>query len=197
MCRLIETVKIYNGKVFNIDYHNQRLNNSRKTLFGCDDEIDLLQHIHITDLMGDGLYKFRILYSEVVESVELIPYTKRHLKTLKIIHSDQLRYDHKFEDRRQIHELFAQRNNCDDILIIKNHRLTDTSIGNIALFDGSKWFTPEFPLLKGTKRQMLLDEKKIISKDIRVADLKNYLKLCIFNAMIEFGEIEIPVSAIK
>jgi len=197
MCRLIETVKICNGKVFNIDYHNQRLNNSRKTLFGRDDKIDLLQHIHVTDLMVDGLYKCRILYSEVIESVELIPYAKRHLKTLKIVHSDEVRYDHKFEDRRQIDELFSHRDNCDDILIIKDHRLTDTSIGNIALFDGKMWFTPEIPLLKGTKRQMLIDEKKIISKGIRVADLKNYLKLCVFNAMIEFGEIEIPVSAIK
>jgi len=197
MCRLIETVKIFNGKVFNIDYHNQRLNNSRKTLFGRDDEIDLVMHVHVTDLMGDGLYKCRILYSEVVESVEFAPYTKRHLKTLKMVHSDQLRYDHKFEDRRHIDELFAHRGNCDDILIIQDHRLTDTSIGNIALFDGKMWFTPEFSLLKGTKRQKLLDEKKIFRKDIRVADLKNYLKLSIFNAMIEFGEIEIPVSAIK
>ncbi len=47
MCRLIETLKVFNKKLFNIEYHNKRMNNSRKELFGCNDEIDLSEKILI------------------------------------------------------------------------------------------------------------------------------------------------------
>jgi 4-amino-4-deoxychorismate lyase len=197
MCRLIETIKIFKREVFNIDYHNQRLNNSRKILFGCKDEIELINYIHIPDALNDGLYKCRIVYGKYIESFEFIYYPQKHLKTLKLVQCDQISYDHKFQDRRQIDELYQQRGSCDDVLIIKNGRLTDTSFCNIALFDGTSWYTPDTPLLRGTKREKLLDEGRIKQKSIKGRDLKKYKKLCVFNAMIEFGDMVIPVDCIS
>ncbi|HNW70836.1 MAG TPA: aminotransferase class IV family protein [Bacteroidales bacterium] len=196
MCRLIETIKISNGKIFNIDYHNQRLNNSRKIFFCCDDEIDLLQHIHITDFIGVGLYKCRIICTEKIESVEIKPYIIKKIQSLKLVDGSSIDYEHKFADRSQIENLFAQRGACDDVVIIRNGFVTDTSICNMAFFNGHHWYTPEYPLLKGTKRQQLIDEGLIFEKQIMVADLKNFEKIRLFNAMIEFGEMEIPISAI-
>ena len=48
---------------------------------------------------------------------------------------------------------------------------------------------PSFPLLKGTQRQFLLDRKQIIETDISVENLSSYSRICLFNAMIPFGEI--------
>lgn len=77
------------------------------------------------------------------------------------------------------------------MLIVRNGRLTDTSIANVALWNGTEWHTPSFPLLKGTHRQRLLDEGRIVERDITVDDLSLYSRVRLFNAMISFGEIEI------
>ena len=41
MCLLIETIKIENNKIYNINYHNLRMNKARKDLFNSKDFIDL------------------------------------------------------------------------------------------------------------------------------------------------------------
>ena len=85
--------------------------------------------------------------------------------------------------------LFSQKENCDEILIVKNGLLCDTSIANIALFDGRKWMTPKTPLLEGTTRQRLLESGFLTVKDIAVEDLKMYSQMALMNAMIDFDII--------
>ena len=43
MSRLLESIRFENGKFSNLLYHQQRMNRSRKELFGCKDEIDLVK----------------------------------------------------------------------------------------------------------------------------------------------------------
>jgi 4-amino-4-deoxychorismate lyase len=74
-------------------------------------------------------------------------------------------------------------------LIIKNELVTDTSIANIAFFDGEKWLTPKKPLLKGTTRARLLENGEIFEADIDVHTLKNYTQVALLNAMIDFDII--------
>ena len=88
--------------------------------------------------------------------------------------------------------MFAQRGSCDDILIVRRHLLTDTSIANIALFDGKHWHTPQSPLLKGTKRAELLDKGILSERKIHVEDIPSYSTVRLFNAMIDWGELELP-----
>ena len=90
------------------------------------------------------------------------------------------------------------KNNCDDILIIKNNKITDTSFTNIAFYDGIKWVTPAFPLLKGTKRQKLIDENKIIEVDILLSDLNKFKKAILFNSMLDLeDQMYIEIDNIK
>ncbi len=49
-------------------------------------------------------------------------------------------------------------------LCVKNGLVTDCTIGNLVFFDGTGWVTPDQPLLKGTKRQALLDRKLVRKK---------------------------------
>ena len=72
--------------------------------------------------------------------------------------------------------------------------LTDTSIANIALWNGCEWHTPAQPLLAGTQRRYLLDTGQIKETDIPVASLGNYRHIRLFNALIPFGEVELPVA---
>ena len=50
---------------------------------------------------------------------------------------------------------------------------------------------------KGTKRAKLIDEKVIIEKDIRTENIEAYSVVCLFNAMIDFGEMIIGMNNIK
>lgn len=195
MCRLVETVKLKDGVFENIDIHNERFNNSRKALFGAKESLDLNELLKSHQYSKKGLYKCRVIYNEEIIKVEFVPYVLKQVKSLKVVKAE-IDYSHKYEDRSNINKLLKLRENCDDILIVKDDRLTDTSAANIALFDNGKWYTPLNPLLKGTEREKLLREKKIFEEDLRLDDLKRFHAAAIFSTMVGFGEIIIPVSNI-
>ncbi|OHD05122.1 MAG: hypothetical protein A2086_04740 [Spirochaetes bacterium GWD1_27_9] len=184
MYRLLETIKIENNNIFNIEYHNLRLNKARKELFGLENSINLLDFIQIPQNMA-GIIKCRVLYSQEIEKVEYESYKKRNIQSLKTVYCDDISYNYKFEDRTQLNELLKQKGNCDEILIIKHRRITDTSFTNIIFFDGKKWFTHASPLLKGTKREKLITESKVIPQEIYLGDLKFFKKAMLINAMLD------------
>jgi len=196
MCRLVETIKLKDGIFENLEIHNERFNNSRKAFFGVKEYLDLNEILKSCEFEKNGLFKCRVIYykKEIVR-VEFIPYVLRQVKSLKIVEAD-VDYSYKYEDKSNINKLLDLRDNCDDILILKNNRLTDTSAANIAFFDNDRWYTPLYPLLKGTKREKLLREKVIFEEDLTLSNLKRFSKAALFNTMVDFGETILPVSNI-
>ena len=232
--KLLETIRFENGSFDNLAYHQKRLNNSRKELFGRDDEIDLVsilqagkvkknagshrsrsrfygflncrqaiafrKHIEAenenhTDLKG--LVKCRIIYSKQIEKIEFIPYQLPNIQSLKIIVDDKINYDRKYLDRNHLDQLFQQKENCDDILIVKNELITDTYFANIVFYNGVDWITPAKPLLEGTQRAMLLEKRIIKTANIQLEDLRSFEKTRLINAMIRFeDELEFPINNI-
>ena len=94
-------------------------------------------------------------------------------------------------------DLLAQKGNSDDILIVRDGLITDTSFSNIVFSDGDKWFTPEEPLLEGTTRNRLLAEAKIHTAPVRPGDLGQFNTFRLINAMMDLGTGKAhPVSAI-
>ena len=179
---LLETIKIEDGEVSNLSYHQARCDESRKALFNSTDRLDLSSLIQAPP---KGLYRCRILYDEKIHSIEYIPYSPKEIHTLKIVSSD-LEYDHKYANRDALNKLLQTHTDADDILIEKHGYLTDTTIANIAFYDGKQWFTPEKPLLKGTMRAKLLDVGFLHTRKIKKEDLKNYTQVALMNAMIGF-----------
>ena len=180
MNQLFETIKIEDGKIFNLKWHNQRLNRSRLELFSLYEPLNLANYI---DTPPQGLYRCRILYDVEVKSVHYIPYTSKTFNTFKIIQSN-LKYNYKFDDRLELNNLIQK--DYDEIIIEKDGFLTDTSIANIAFYDGQDWSTPRIPLLRGTTRERLLDEGFLKLKNIKKEDIKNYSHFALMNAMIGF-----------
>jgi len=190
--KLIETIKIKDGKIYNIFYHNKRCNRSRLELFGEQKTIDLVEYI--TNYPKKGLFKCRILYNKDVISVEYIPYTINRNKSFKIVSSD-IDYNHKYSNRDSLNRLKEVNSLYDEIIIEKDGLLTDTSIANIAFFDGKNWITPKRPLLKGTVRERLLDIKILIEKDITSDSIKKFSCFALMNAMIGFQiQTDIKIS---
>ncbi len=189
MCLLLETIRIENGLIRNLKYHQARVNQSRKELFNCNDWLDLTE---ITKEPASknkkNLLKCRITYAKQIEKIEFLPYQIPSISSLKLVFDDQIDYAYKFSDRSCLNELFEKRGNCDDILIVKEGFITDISYANIVFYNGKKWLTPAHPLLKGTQRARLLDREIIRVADIRPEDLHHFEKARIINAMICFED---------
>jgi 4-amino-4-deoxychorismate lyase len=103
---------------------------------------------------------------------------------------------YKSTERQAISKLYDLRGDCDDILLVRNGCVADSSYTNIAMFDGDKWITPKRPIIYGTNRAYLLDNNLITEGNIAISDISKFQKIRMFNAMIEFGEIELDISSI-
>ena len=183
---LLETIKCQDGQAYHLQYHQARMDASLHTLGFLNTHI-LEQLITPPD---NHLYRCRVVYDAKTITVDYIPYTKRTQSTLQLVQAHSLDYALKYANRKELDALFTQKKDADDILIIKNGLVTDTSIANIAFFDGTQWLTPKEPLLHGTTRARLLDEKKIIEAAIEPSDLVNYTEFALMNAMIGFNKIK-------
>lgn len=187
MSRLFESIRLENGMLMNLEYHQARMNASRLALFAPATQLNLEDHIHIPDTCRHGLFKCRVVYAEEIERVEFVPYQRKPITSLACVDGNPVQYEHKFENRSSI-EALSRSVIADDILIIKNGLVTDTSIANIVFFDGSKWITPASPLLAGTARARLLKNGRIVEDEIRHADLFLFKKSALINAMLDLDE---------
>ena len=195
MCNFVETMRVDGGKIALIKYHNRRFN---RTLIHCMGfgGMNLGHFLRLTPDMNG--VKARLVYGEDgVEDISYEPYTMRSVKSLKLVTDDTISYDYKSTDRAAFDRLMAERGDCDDILIVKNGLVTDTSFTNVAFYDGKRWLTPASPLLCGTRRAFLLDKGTMEKADIPVSDISRFSRICLFNAMIDFGVIEFDTTQIR
>jgi len=186
----LETIKILDGEIFHLEYHQRRFESVFK-------KFKVQNNINLKDVIKppkDGFYRCRVVYdlSHERQKIEVTyhEYKKRKINSFKIVFDDEIKYDLKSINRDSLDNLFAKRDEADEILIVKDSLISDTSIANIAFYKDTTWFTPKTPLLKGTTRQRYLDSDKLIEADIKVEDLKNYSKVALLNAMIGFDILD-------
>jgi 4-amino-4-deoxychorismate lyase len=194
MCQLLETIKCNDGKLFNMEFHQARFEKTQKEYLGISSRIKLTEKIIIPEFAKHGLFRCRVTYSKQIDSIEFLPYQFRKINSLKLVEANEIDYRYKFYDREKLNQLFEKRDNCDDIIIIKNGCATDSFVANLVLFDGKKWWTPDTPLLPGTQRAKLLQNKTIHKCQITISDLSKYKKVGLINALNDFEEMQIVSS---
>jgi 4-amino-4-deoxychorismate lyase len=196
MSQLIESIKLFNGRFYNLSYHEQRANASRMALFGCQTPIHFYKHLKNFKPTSLGLYKCRIVYGIEIEEISFQPYTPRDIKTIKLVEDNDVQYGHKFLLRPTLDANFAKRMDCDEILLTKNGYLTDCYYYNVVFYDGKEWLTPAIPLLKGVQREILLQKNKIQVADLTPNDIKNFKTIHLINALTPLHTIILPTKAI-
>lgn len=186
----IEVVKVKDGLFVNPQPHIERI--FRTTLHFYNKPLTVHLSIEMIPLdLRKGLVKCRIVYGKEVISIDFESYTIRTIQSLAIIENNTIDYSYKYHNRETINELFARRSNCDDILIVKNSRVTDTSYTNVVFKDfKDRLFTPTSTLLAGTKRQSLLEAGIVNEKEIYINDIGSYIGVYLINAMMD---IEVSV----
>ncbi len=178
-----------------MNWHNERCNRSRQSLFGLHEPIDLAQIFADKWAKGEVPYldsaagavdtydRCRFIYdAHGVQHIEIVSTPRRIIRSLQLINADNFDYSHKFADRSHF-ELLSKNIKADDILIVKNGFLTDTTYANIVFKDKSgHWFTPSIPLLAGTKRAKLLAQNTIEAIDLRPNDISKFVEARLINA---------------
>ena len=66
----------------------------------------------------------------------------------------------------------------------------------LAFFKEGKWYTPKSYLLNGIKRQYLISTGQLSETTILQADIYEFEKVSLINAMLDLSDLEIPTSAI-
>lgn len=184
----LETIRLENGKFHFLSYHQQRMDRTRSHFYEEASPLLLSDYLSLPAKYYQGLYKIRIIYSDIIHEVTYQPYTPRPVSTLRVINADHLGYTFKYLDRSGIDALYEQRGESDDILMIKDGLLMDTSYANVILSDGQYWYTPAQPLMMGTCRARLLEQGEIIPADIYLAHLHEFKELRLINAMMNAEE---------
>ena len=195
MCHLFETIRVENGVPVNLEYHQRRVDRSRKALFGETGRLELSRLLPAAP-RGAGTFKWRIVYDRIVHGSTLEPYLPKQVKSLQMVRNDRAEYPFKYQDRAFIEEMLAQKGGCDDILVVRNGLITDASYANVVFLYGKSWVTPRNPLLPGTCRERLLETAVICEAEISENDLHLFKSASLINAMMEPGQVAIKMEDI-
>ena len=190
MYPLFETLCIDNGCIRNAEWHCRRFETSYGSLYRHCPTYSLLDNTHISSEYNTGIFRLRISYNESSTKTEIEPYITKNITRLKVwAVAPSFDYSLKYTDRSVINNLFSQRGCCDDVLIIKNGMVTDTSVCNIVFFDGQKWITPSTPLLCGTARARLLADGTIEERPVAESDIHKFEAFRLINALRHFDTV--------
>lgn len=184
---LFETLCIEQQQIKNCAYHQQRYERALYQFYGesAVKIYDLFEIIHLQPefLNLTPLTRCRIDYNATTFQIQFFPYQRRKIATFQPVICDDIDYSLKFTDRTLLNRLLVQRGDCDEIMIIKQGKVTDCSIGNLAFRLGEHWFTPDSPLLAGTQRRYLLEQGILQEIPIFVEDVLKFDEIRVINAM--------------
>jgi len=198
MSRFIETIQVLRGELRNLEFHQQRFERTRYQALGLKRHPLLTDVIRVPEGLERGLYKCRVSYQKEISLIEFEPQQTHKVKSLKLVYSDTIDYGFKYADRSELERLFQRREECDDILVVKNDCITDSFYANVVFWDGEIWVTADTPLLPGTMRASLLTRGLIRERRIAPEDLAGYQKLKLINAMNDLDSSpEISIKSIK
>lgn len=201
MFPLVETIRFENGQLHLLDLHQERFDRSRLELFGTIEPQSLLSLIAIPDSVDPTkVYKVRVLYSNVVETVEWHEYMMKPIRSFRIVTDNDIDYHLKSSERSRIDSLSQQAHDTDSIIIVKNGMITDSAYANILLREQDRWITPSTPLLKGVMREHLLRSGTITEEPITVDQLSRFSDIKLINAMIpmdRFEPVNISIETVK
>lgn len=195
---LLESIFLKDGQFRHLEIHQKRIDYSRQQALNLEIKLDLENFLAQNKIPQHGVFKCRILYGAHFADPEFIAYNYKPISSLKIVEAETLNYALKYSNRESINEIYSTRGACDDVLLVKQGFITDSSYCNIAFREGGHWFTPVKPLLKGVQRQFLLNQGIIHEQEIRLSDLARFSGFKLFNALIDWQmAAEIPMEGIR
>lgn len=187
MSQFIESIKVEDQEIYLLEFHQKRVDQTFAH-FGKEGTIDLAKVYKHLDHDEDGLFKLRLVYDlDKKIRTQMIPYAIPEIDDFQLVENNSYDYSFKFEDRKEL-EKMKMKSKAEEIIIVKNNHITDTSYSNLLFLKGKDWFTPSTYLLNGVQRQNLLKHKKVKENEITLQNIKQFSHFQIINAMNDFDE---------
>ena len=123
MIQFLESIRLVDGVLQQLDLHQQRVNGTLATHYKTN---ILLSSIEIPTAYREGIYKCRIVYDEKIQEVAFQPYTLKPRKCVKLVYANDIDYQYKYADRTLLNKLWHKAN-TDDIVIVKNGLLSNSA----------------------------------------------------------------------
>ncbi len=191
----IETIRVEDNKIELFELHKKRVELTCATHNFPQIALSL-EEIVTNNSILTGVVKYRFEYGcNGIITSSYTQYTPREIKSLKLISDNEIEYPFKSSSRKIFETLFSHRENDDDVIIIKNGYITDTSFSNVVLSRNSEFFTPNTYLLNGVRRQSLLTSGYIIEIPITVNDLDKYDSIYLINGMLRLGDLKLNLQS--
>lgn len=196
MSQFIESIKIEDQEVFLLELHQKRVNDTFAH-FGAQGSINLEKIVKNLEIDEDGFFKLRIVYNlNRNYKTQLIPYAIAEIDNFQLVENNTYDYAFKFEDRKEF-EKMKTKAKTEEIIIVKNNYITDTSYTNLLFLKDEIWYTPTTYLLNGVMRQHLLKENKIRETEITLQNIKEFSHFQLINSMNDFDDMFIyPIERI-
>jgi len=180
-----ETIRVAGGVVEHADLHLERM---RKTCLFHFNEFHFENIFEDIRIPQNELMKLNIWYNQHETEIKVSEYVPAAIKKIKVVDCDpDFDYSFKYSDRSYLNNLLQSASGADEIIIVKNGFVTDTSKANIVFEKKRKFYTPDTFLLNGTMRQHLIRSEIIIEKAIRSEDVFSYEKMYFINALNPLG----------
>ncbi|QNS15125.1 aminotransferase class IV family protein [Mannheimia bovis] len=188
MCQfpLFETLSIIDGNIQNLPYHQQRFEQAVWEYFSCEPTFTLAQILVVPEAYQQGKVRCRIDYNASAFEITFFPYSPKQVERFRCVEVENWDYHLKFSDRKRFDLLNILQN--EEVVIINNGNVSDCSIGNLLFLKDGVWYSPQDYLLKGTQLTRLLEEGKVYLTKITQADLGQYEKIMLINALNPFNE---------
>lgn len=197
MCRFIETISVKDGLIQHLADHQERMDRTIFHFFGTKNVPQLESLLIVPEQARQGWVKCKVLYSSKIEEITWTPYQIRKLSSFSLIRANEIRYDWKYADRRIFSDLIHKAQ-TDDIIIVKNGLITDSSYANLLFRSEGQWITPSTPLLAGTQRKKLIQSGIVKEEEIHINDLHHFDRIKFINAMLDMETgPEWPIDIIK
>ncbi|RXE70405.1 hypothetical protein ED352_10275 [Muribaculaceae bacterium Isolate-002 (NCI)] len=199
----IETIRYENGMFHLLDMHQRRMLDTVTEVYGgggC--KMPLLSEVlagpdvaRLLPALNAGVCKCRVTYDTEIRKVELEPYSPRIVKSLRVVTPDSCPdYRFKYADRFALDALSGLRRGCDEIIIVRDGLVTDTSYSNLLFRAGDRLLTPRTPLLGGVMRRHLIESGVAVCCDITAEDIlpgnrHGITEVYLINAMLPPGTV--------
>lgn len=196
MFRFIESIKVEDQRIFLVELHQKRMNDTFSH-FGKECKIDISDVFQNLEHKENGLYKFRIEYNlENNFKTQIIPYIISETDDFELVINNEINYSFKYYNRSEFQKI-KDRSHADEIIVVKNNQITDTSFSNLIFLKDKIWFTSKSYLLNGIMRQRLLSENKIRETEITLDNIKEFTHFQLINALNDFDDMFIyPIEKI-
>ncbi|MBD5192064.1 MAG: hypothetical protein HDS88_04150 [Bacteroidales bacterium] len=169
----VETIRIENGRLQLPELHQQRMAATIREVYGSDARVpDIALFLDGVDAAGcEGVQKCRVLYDRDICGAEITPYTPQQVRSLRVVEADIV-YHLKSCDRSALMRAASLKGDCDEVIIVRDGLITDTSFTNLVFHGRDGLYTPREPLLRGVMRRYLLNKGVIKEADLTLEDIK-------------------------